>query len=229
MSFYARAGANYSPTSNALTAILYTGTSTDGNVLAGPWVNVAQPVGGYATLTTTWQRFSFTGTLASNITQFATFFSATPTGTAGANDYFEITGVQIDIGSVALPFRTYAGTIQGELAACQRYYWRWTASATYSPALFGGFYSTSQAKVIVNIPVTMRTAPTTLDYGGTFRLTDQTNYSDISGMSIVAGTETSTSPQLIATASAASFANYRPAWLTASNSSTAYLGVSAEL
>jgi hypothetical protein len=175
MSFYARAGANYSPTSNSLTAILYTSTSTDGNVLAGPWANAATPVGGYATLTTTWQRFSFTGTLASNITQFATFFSATPTGTAGANDYYEVTGVQVDIGSVALPFRTYAATIQGELAACMRYYQKSfgyaTTPANNSGETAGPLVSpnyirtgTYEPSVQIVLPVPMRAAATATLY-----------------------------------------------------------------
>jgi hypothetical protein len=151
-SFYARAGANYSPTSSALTATVYTGTGTDQNILTGTWTGLASPVTGTATLTTTWQRFTFTGTIAATATELATYFSATPTGTAGANDYYEITGVQIDIGSVALPFRTYAATIQGELAACQRYY-QIVHSFTGNASL------TTQIHAPLNFVVPMRTSP----------------------------------------------------------------------
>lgn len=160
LSFYARAGANYSPTSSALSAVLYTSTSTDGNVLVGPWAGAATPINSAATLTTTWQRFSFSGTIASTATQIAPFFSATPTGTAGANDYFEVTGVQIDLGSVALPFRTYAATIQGELAACQRYFVNFIPSTADYGTIISMFQATSTtaAKGGVQFPVPMRTS-----------------------------------------------------------------------
>jgi hypothetical protein len=69
--------------------------------------------------------------LASSATQIAIAFDATWFGTAGVNDYFEVTGVQIDIGSVALPFRTYAATLKGELAASQRYYFSTTSTSSY--------------------------------------------------------------------------------------------------
>ena len=47
------------------------------------------------------------------------FFSYTPTGTAGAADYFSITGIQLEKGSAATSFemRPYAV----ELQLCQRY------------------------------------------------------------------------------------------------------------
>jgi len=74
-----------------------------------------------AALTATWQRFTATATVSALATQLGVIFFSSPTGTAGANDYWEVTGVQIDLGSVALPFRTAYGTIAGELAACRRY------------------------------------------------------------------------------------------------------------
>jgi hypothetical protein len=121
MSFYARKGANFSGASDLLGAFLVSGTGTDQNVITA-YTGTATVATSNVTLTTTWQRFTVSGTVATSATELAMYFSYTPSGTAGANDYYEITGVQIDIGSVALPFRTYAGTIQGELSACQRYF-----------------------------------------------------------------------------------------------------------
>jgi hypothetical protein len=121
LSFYARAGANYSPTSSILAAALYSGTGTDQSPTAAFTGQVAV-INQNATLTTTWQRFTYTASVASTATQLKTIFTMGPTGTAGAADYYEITGVQLEAGSVATPFTTATGTIQGELAACQRYY-----------------------------------------------------------------------------------------------------------
>lgn len=121
LSFYAKKGANFSSASDALGVLLQSGTGTDQNVLDG-FTGVASVISQTATLTTTWQRFSFTGTAASSTTQLGIRFSYTPVGTAGAADNFEITGIQLDVGSVALPYRRYSATLAGELATCQRYY-----------------------------------------------------------------------------------------------------------
>ena len=153
-SFYARAGANFSSSSNALTVYLIGGTGTDQNQFAS-YTGQTTPVNTTATLTTTWQRFTYTGNVAATVTELTTEFGYSPTGTAGANDYFEITGVQIDIGSVALPFRTYAATIQGELAACQRYL------PVFAPGnLFGFASAVNQSLVNVPFLVQPRVAPT---------------------------------------------------------------------
>ena len=83
------------------------------------------------------------------------YFSYTPVGTAGAADYFETTGVQIDLGSVALPYRRNAPTLQGELTACQRY-----LPSFYPLDLIGYAYQTNGG--IYNMPfsVPARVAPT---------------------------------------------------------------------
>lgn len=120
-SFYARAGANFSAASSLLGVYLISGTGTDQNQYAG-YTGQALPVNSTATLTTTWQRFTYTGNVASTATELAVEFGYVPVGTAGVSDFFEVTGVQIDIGNVALPFRTAGTTYQQELAACKRYF-----------------------------------------------------------------------------------------------------------
>ena len=120
MSFYARAGANYSPTSSVLGAYLNYGTGTDQNYFAG-FTGATTVMTNNATLTTTWQRFSYTGNVPATATQLAAFFYYAPTGTAGANDYYEITGVQLELGSVPTTFTRAGGSIGGELQLCQRY------------------------------------------------------------------------------------------------------------
>ena len=120
VSFWARKGANYSPTSSALKVYLQSGTSTDAYWLS--FTGSANLITQTTTLTSTWQKFSFTAAAGSTATQFYLQFEMTPTGTAGANDYFEITGVQLEANPQATPFeqRPY----DTELTLCQRYFER---------------------------------------------------------------------------------------------------------
>jgi hypothetical protein len=158
LSFYARKGADYSPTSSALTAKLYSGTGTDQQSNTG-YTGAVAHINTTATLTATWQRFTASATVSSSATEISIEFSWTPTGTASTNDYFEVTGVQIDVGSVALPFRTQNSTIQGELAACQRYFYA-AANGTLQALCNGSNYSATAMYGNFSFPVEMRVAPT---------------------------------------------------------------------
>jgi hypothetical protein len=163
VSYYARRGANFSATSNALVSQIFTGTGTDQTWISG-YTGFAVAVQETKTLTTTWQRFTMTATLGASITELALNFSFDPTGTAGAADFFEVTGVQLEVGSVATPFHTLGGTIQGELAACQRYYYRESGGNGFATTGFGQAYSTTNVYSILKPKVTMRIAPYAIDY-----------------------------------------------------------------
>jgi hypothetical protein len=130
LSFYAKVGANFSGASSNGIAFLFSGTGTDQNLYNGFTGRVT--VGSSTpALTTSWQRFTITGTVASNATQMGLLVGYVPTGTAGANDWIEVTGVQLELGSVATTFKRASESIGGELALCQRYYQRITAANTY--------------------------------------------------------------------------------------------------
>jgi hypothetical protein len=230
LSFYARKGADYSSATSILNAVLQTGTGTDQNILSGGLTGAVNAISQNATLTTTWQRFSYTGTIGATATQLAMFFSFTPVGTAGAADYFELTGVQIDIGSVALPFRTYAGTLQGELAACQRYYYRFTGNAAgYAIASMGNdASSTTAGQAHLKFPVTMRIIPSTLETAGTWY------YAQYAGSSVTLTALTwnlSTSPDVgvIAITAASGLSTTVKYQLLSNNTTASYVAFSAEL
>jgi hypothetical protein len=164
LSFYARKGANYSPTSSLLNYQWRSGTGTDQRMANGYTGSTQIGTDGSVTLTTTWQRFTVTGTMVATATQMGLQLFSNPTGTAGANDWFEITGIQVDVGSTALPIRRSGGTIQGELAACQRYYQRFTGGSSYSFYAYGTAGSTTLAYYLVNLKQTMRVKPTAIEY-----------------------------------------------------------------
>jgi hypothetical protein len=162
-SFYARAGANYSQTGNILQFSVVSGTGTD--QIYYSFTGSASVISTTSvTLTTSWQRFTATGTVATNATQLATTFLWSPTGTAGAADFFEVTGVQLEEGSVATPYSRQNSTIQGELAACQRYYVRFGNDQNYTFIGAGNADSTTKGNIAVPLPVTMRVPPTTIDF-----------------------------------------------------------------
>ena len=169
LSFYARAGANFSAASSAISVYLITGTGTDQNQASG-YTGQALPINSSATLTTTWQRFTYTGTIAATATEIATQFLFTPVGTAGAADYFEVTGVQIDVASVALPFRTFSQTLQGELAACRRYLPTIeNTAATAQDSVIGYALAANYAIYYYGFDVIARVPPTGITATGTIQ------------------------------------------------------------
>jgi hypothetical protein len=129
---------------------------------------------GLVAISTSWARYSFTTTLSSlsgktigtndqlilNLCVSAGSDLDTPFSSIGIqNNTFQIWGVQLESGSVATAFQTATGTLAGELAACQRYYYRQTATTNQTLAI-GSLPTTSIAVGFSTMPVTMRTAPT---------------------------------------------------------------------
>jgi hypothetical protein len=159
LSFYARAGASFISNGQQIRATIITGTGQDQAIRNG-LTGMAFTGDRFITLTDTWVRYSVTGNLASTITQVSLAIDGYVSGTAGASDYFEITGVQLEVGSSATPFSRAGGDMQGELAKCQRYYYR-TDSLTNGQTTFGygEIYNSTLGLFVIRFPVTMRTAP----------------------------------------------------------------------
>jgi hypothetical protein len=156
-SFWARKGANFS--SSTFTAQVISGTGTDQSLVSG-FTNSNALISQSPTLTTTWQRFSYTGAVSSTATQLGFQFFITCVGTAGAADYFDITGIQLEIGSVATPFSRAGGSIGGELALCQRYFERLNANSGTVFAPFGSGACTSTVQTFSTVTfLTKRASP----------------------------------------------------------------------
>lgn len=118
LSFRARNGANFSPANSTVNATVWYGTGTDENFQSYTGATVAFTLA--ATLSSSWQTFQVTGTIPVNANEVAVVFSWTPSGTAGAADYADFTGVQLEIAPGATAFQLIPfGT---DLARCQRYY-----------------------------------------------------------------------------------------------------------
>jgi hypothetical protein len=93
-------------------------------------------------------------------------FGSGGTETVAANDYFQITQIQLEAGSVATAFSRAGGTLQGELSAAQRYYWRTTSNGTAATAIgqIATASSTTTVSCPLRCPVTMRVTPTSVDF-----------------------------------------------------------------
>ena len=223
LSFYVRRGANYS--GGALTVEFSQGTGTDQNIISGGFAGKTNVGSSSVTLTTSWQRVTITGTVATTTTQLGLQFYYTPSGTAGAADFFELTGVQLELGSTATTFSRAGGTIQGELAACQRYYWRVGGQGNYQRFGTAVINSSTLGYSLINNPVSMRVAPTVLEFS-TLMLFDGVNIIAVTACTI--DTSSSLTTALNAN-TAGSLTPGKPYQLAANNSSSAYIGLSAEL
>jgi hypothetical protein len=201
--------------------------------------------GGQATISTSWARYSVTFTVPSisgktiGTTENTSYLFLALWASAGSalnartgsigiqNNTIDFWGVQVEAGSVATAFQTATGTIQGELAACQRYYIRYQGGDTYIPIANGSTGTTSALYANIYFPVEMRTKPSSIEYLS-IEATDG-NASFTGGtLTMSVGSISQKVVMLLYTKSAA-FVQYRPYILQGSNSASAYVGFNAEL
>ncbi len=134
-----------------------------------------------------------------------------------------LSNVQLESGSTATAFRRNSDSVEGELSACQRYYWRWTTDGSQY-GYFGTGYSGTNAIVNVPLPTTMRVKPTSVDFSN-LRLFDVTNAA-ITVTAAVLSNPSNQAPTLDLT-TAGGIAQYRP--YTILTNGVGFLGFSAEL
>ena len=186
LSFWARAGANLINTPGS---IISYGTGTDQNLVTTAFTAVSSVYSN--TYTTSWQRFSQTVTIPSNATQVGVqFYTNGESGTAGANDYFDITGVQLEIGATATPFSRAGGNYWAEYQLCLAYYEQYNSEfvgrieqidvanrpefvLTYYNKRVNPTITVTNASNIMFNSLTSATSTTITSFGGTYIGTQQ--------------------------------------------------------
>jgi hypothetical protein len=181
--------------------------------------------------TTAWQRFSFTLSMASiagKTIGTGSFLEIGIRSTATTGSVLDIWGVQLEAGSTATDFQTASGSLGGELALCQRYYFRNGPGIVYGSYGIGIANSTTICYGQIFLPVTMRTAPTAIDFS-TLGLYDATTPTVVTSASMGGGIASSPNVAQISLNVAAGLTQFRPYQITNLNSSAGYIGFSAEL
>jgi hypothetical protein len=198
-------------------------------------------LGGTVTLSTSWVRYTLNvavpsisgktiGTDNSDNLSLRFFVSAGSSVNGNQsigvqNNTFDFWGVQWEAGSVATAFQTMTGTIQGELAACQRYYYRSSGASIYAAHGTGSGETSTTSYIVVNNPVPLRTNPSSVDFS-TLALYDQVNVTAVTNVTIGNSNNRTTTVQATV---ASGLTVYRPYILLNNNNTAGYLGFSAEL
>jgi len=218
LSFWAKAD-----TTRVVNVYIYQNFGTGGSSTAGGYI-------GNVSLTTSWARYSITTSIASisgstiGTGSYLQLLFATPAAVASTIDFW---GVQLEAGSVTTPFTTASNTLQGELALCQRYYYRNSASNSYSWLSGMGIAgSTTVADIPIQLPVTMRTTPTVLDTGN---IAINDNVGSLITATFTLNTANLTNSTTAVRATSSGLTLYRSYNIVANNNAAAYIGFSAEL
>jgi hypothetical protein len=181
------------------------------------------------TLTTSWVRYTTTVSVPSitgktiGTTAFLEILFELANNLNSAT--IDLWGVQVEAAQTASPFQTATGTKQGELAACQRYYVRFTGGTAYAPIGMG--YGESATNVAYNImlPVTPRTNITTIEYSNVAN-SDGASTTTVTNLVVLNG---GTQVVSLRGSQASGITQYRPYGLINSNNAAGYVAFSAEL
>jgi hypothetical protein len=84
---------------------------------------------------------------------------------AATSNYWQVTGVQLEVGPVATPYEFEP--FETTLRKCQRYYQTIVEGSTNGAMGIGTYYTASQIHTPIRFPVVMRAAPTMTHVSGT--------------------------------------------------------------
>jgi hypothetical protein len=211
-------------------------SSTVDAAYSSTWTNISSTTITNANLPTgtgasDWVTATVTATIPSDGTANSLKVRIDHSATVATNGYYEVAQAMLELGSVATSFQINGATIQGELAACQRYYYRTgvgagnTTPQAYEPLGYGSFTSTTNFQGQVEFPVSMRIATGAVEFSNV-------GFNDAS--SVIAATNvlvnqggTKTSNLTMTVASGGT--QFRFARIINNNNTAGYLGWSAEL
>jgi hypothetical protein len=142
------------------------------------------------------------------------------------NITFDIWGVQLEPGTVANDFRRNANSLQGELAACQRYYWRWIPGAVFGTIAIASAGSGTVGDGLIVHPVRMRIPPTSIEFQNMGTIRPAINSYSVSALTISYASMDTT---LVSYVSSNSASQGQAVLLVSNNTTNAFVGLSAEL
>ena len=219
LSAYVQVSSSYSGVPSLVVAY-----NTVNDAMSGTWTNINTAAWASAP-TTGYVRQTLTVTIPSSAVGIRVGIINSAAQASG--QYMYIGNVQLELGSVATAFSRAGGTLQGELAACQRYYWRGVPTSTYSVLSSGGFGTTSTtANIGFALPVPLRVEPSSIDFS-TIGLWDSTG-PQLAITAVAKNNCGNNTVNVVATVASGVTAN-RPYQILSNGSTSGYIGFSAEL
>jgi len=172
-SLYMASGANYSGGNVTIQVVSGTGSNQSAaNMFAGSWTGQTNVINATQAITSTMTRYQWTGTVPAGCTQLGIIISWAGSGTAGANDFIQLNGIQLENGSVAGTFEHR--DVQVELEICQRYFYQINEPASTVIVGAGSISATNTELFYLALPVQMRVAPTVTVTVGSFKVNSST-------------------------------------------------------
>jgi hypothetical protein len=168
LSVYMKAGANYSGGNVNLKIVSSSAAPESVSYVSGKYFNPTSPnfsdLNTNVSLSSSWQRYVFSADIPSTANAMQVLFQWDPAGTAGVDDSVYVAGVQLEEGAAPTEFRRNAPSIQAELAACQRYFFRTSQYDLAGVMATGLQLSTTSSRIFAQYPVTMRVKPTSVEF-----------------------------------------------------------------
>lgn len=188
LDFHATAGANFSAASSTIKAYIVYGTGTDEGVSklafqfnaggggSSTWAGQTNATAAAIVISSVSGRYAAVAAIPSTATELAVILCYTPVGTAGTNDYVAFSGIQLTRNSsltsaasatvgyscdTQITCTSFDRRLQGlETTLQQRFYYEIDESAAIAVIAPCAAVDTTHTNCIIQLPTTMRIAPT---------------------------------------------------------------------